>query len=203
MDLVIHVVKTNLQPLESTSKGLNRASWNKVKDNIDFLWDQSISLQPFWRLPIKILNPWEYFQILSSTPWKYIQKSKYIFSSHQLSYMKFSTQAHHGWTISFMLSKTNLKPLESTLKAYFQPHATTSKGLNRISRNKVRARIKLQWDQLTSLQPFWWLPNIFFNPWEYFQSLSSPLWKYFQRSKYSFSSDQPSSMKFSTQAYDR
>ena len=88
--------------------------------------------------------------------------------------MKFSTHTHHGWTFSFMLSKTNLKPLESTLKAYFQPHASTSNGLNRVSWNNVKTKIKLLWDQLTFLQPFWWLPKIIFNPWEYFQSLPSP-----------------------------
>ena len=88
--------------------------------------------------------------------------------------MKFSTQAHHGWNFSFMLSKTNLKPLKSTPKAYFQPHESTFKGLNRISWNKGKVRIELLLGQLTSLQLFWWLPKIIFNPWEYFQSLPSP-----------------------------
>ena len=32
--------------------------------------------------------------------------SKYIFGSHQLSSLKFSTQAHHGWTFTFSFSKT-------------------------------------------------------------------------------------------------
>ena len=114
--------------------------------------------------------------------------------------MKFPTQAHHGWTFSSMLSKTNFQPFRSTSKAYFQPHESTSKGLNRASWNKLKDNIELLWDQLTCLNPFWWLPIIIFNPSEYFQSLSSTPWKYFQRYKYSFGSHQPSSIKFSTQA---
>ena len=136
----------------------------------------------------------------SSTPWKYFKRTKCSFWSEQLRSMKFSTQAHHGWTFSFVLSKNNLKFLESTFKSYFQPHESTSKSLNRASWNKLKDNIELLWDQLTCLNPFWWLPIIIFNPSEYFQSLSSTPWKYFQRCKCSFGSHQFSSMKFSTQA---
>ena len=126
------------------------------------------------KFPTQAHHGWTFSSMMSKTNFQPLEStSKAYFKPLESISKTFSTQAHHGWTFTFMLSKTNLKPLESTSKAYFQPHKSTSKGLNIVYWNIVKARIELLWDQLTSLQLFWWLPKITFNPWEYFQSLSS------------------------------
>ena len=55
---------------------------------------------------------------------------------------------------SGMTSKTNLQPPESISKACFEPHVSTSIGLNRsYYKNENSTMIQLLSDQLDSLQP--------------------------------------------------
>ena len=69
--------------------------------------------------------------------------------------------------------KTILNPLKIFPKPIFNPTKYFKRSKQSFL-NKVKARIKLLWDQLTSIQPFWWLSKIIFKHWEYFQSLPSP-----------------------------